>query len=291
MELQPASAGQWRIPDNLWAQIARLLPPERPHLKGGRPWIAARAMMDGIFYVLRTGCQWKALPRSYGAPSTVHDRFQLWVQAGVFGRLWQAGLCTYDQRVGIDWEWAAMDGAMTKAPLGGDCTGPNPTDRAKSGTKRSLLTEARGIPIGLAVAGANRHDMKLVEATLASIPIARPEPTLDDPQNLCLDKGYDYVAVRETVAAYGYTAHIRARGEEATAKRDIPGYRARRWPVERTHSWMNRFRRLLIRWEKKIDNYLALLHFACAWIAFRVAGVLRPFASNIPRPRAQQVAG
>lgn len=104
--------------------------------------------------------------------------------------------------------------------------------------------------------------------------IARPEPTPEEPQHLCLDKGYDYDEVRETVAAYGYTAHIRTRGEEARAKRHIPGYRARRWVVERTQSWLNRFRRLLIRWEKKVENYIALLHFACAWIAFRAAKVI-----------------
>ena len=128
------------------------------------------------------------------------------------------------------------------------------------------------MPIGLAVAGANRNDMKLVEATLASIPVERPEPTPAAPQNLSLDKGYDYDAVRQTLDEWGYTAHIRARGEEMADKREIPGYRARRWVVERAHSWMNRFRRLLIRWEKKVDNYLAVLHFACATIAFRAAG-------------------
>lgn len=89
-----------------------------------------------------------------------------------------------------------------------------------------------------------------------------------------MDQGYDYEDVRETVAAYGYTAHIRTRGEETTAKETIPGYRARRWPVERTHSWMNRFRRLLIRWEKKVANYLGFVHLACAWIAFRAAKVV-----------------
>jgi transposase len=153
-------------------------------------------------------------------------------------------------------------------------TGPNPTDRAKRGTKRSLQTDGHGVPIGLAVAGANRNDMKLVEATLTSIPVERPEPTEAEPQGLCMDKGYDSDEVRETVAAYGYTAHIRLVGEEASAKREIPGYRARRWVVERTHSWLNRFRRILIRWEKKVANYLAFLHFSCAWIAFRAAKVI-----------------
>ena len=78
-----------------------------------------RKAMSAIFYILRTGCQWKALPRSLGAPSTVHDRFQEWQQAGVFRRMWVNGLLEYDENVGIDWEWQAMDGVMTKAPLGG----------------------------------------------------------------------------------------------------------------------------------------------------------------------------
>lgn len=114
---------KWRIPDELWERIEPLLPPDRPHPKGGRPWMPARQVMDAIFYVLRTGCQWKALPRSLGAGSTVHERFQAWVKAGVFRRLWQAGLLEFDARVGIDWEWQAMDAAMTKAPLGGEKIG------------------------------------------------------------------------------------------------------------------------------------------------------------------------
>ncbi len=227
--------------------------------------------MTALLYMLRTGCQWKALPRSLDAPSPVHDRFQEWRRAGVFERLWKAGVLTSDERKGLEGEWQAMDGAMTKAPLGGKGTGPNPTGRGKQGTKRSLVTEGQGIPIGVAVAGANGHDMKLVEATLEPIIVERPEPTEQRPQHLCLDEGYDDDAVREPLEEWGYTAHIRRRGEETQAKREIPSYRARRWVVERTHSWMNRFRRVLIRWEKKVENSVALLHFACAWIAFRAA--------------------
>lgn len=113
--------------------------------------------------------------------------------------------------------------------------------------------------------------MKMTEPTLQAIVMERPHPTAQAPQNLCLDKAYDFLPIRELLAAWGYTAHIRARGEEAQAKAQVPGYRARRWVVERTHSWLNRFRRLLIRWEKKVENYLAMLHFACAWITFRAA--------------------
>jgi putative transposase len=115
--------------------------------------------------------------------------------------------------------------------------------------------------------------MKLVGPTLESIAIRRPAPKEDKPQNICLDKGYDYPQVAELVAEWGYTAHIRSRGEEKE-KGVVPGYRARRWVVERTHSWMNRFRRLLVRWEKKVDNYLGMLHLACAWITYRAAEVV-----------------
>ena len=163
---------------------------------------------------------------------------------------------------------------MTKAPLGGKGTGPNPTDRGKGGTKRSLLTEGHGIPIGVAVDGANRHEMELVERTLEATMIQRPEPTADQPQNMCLDKGYDYPEVWELVTAWGYTGHIRSRGEERVDKWAIPGYRARRWVVERTHSRLNRFSRLLVCWEKRVENYVAMLHFGCAWITFRPSGVV-----------------
>jgi len=241
--------------DELWERIEPLLPLERPKPKGGRPRMPNRQAMDAIFYVLRTGCQWKALPHSLGAASTVHDRFQEWRDAGVFQRMWQASVLEYDELKGLDWEWQAMDGAMTKPRWGEKGTGPNPTDRGKRGTKRSLLTEGKGIPLGMAVDGANPHDMKLVEPTLRTLVVERPKPTDEAPQNICLDKGYDYPDIRELVAEWGYTAHIRARGEEAREKREIPGYRARRWVVERTHSWLNRFRRLLIRWEKKVENY------------------------------------
>jgi len=230
-------------------------------------------MMDAIFYLLRTGIQWKALPRTLAAASSAHDRFQEWLSLGVFRRMWEAGLLKYDQLKQIAWEWQAMDGAITKAPLGGDATGKNPTDMAKIGTKRCLLTDARGVPLSVTVEGANRHDMKMTEATLDKIVISRPEPTHKTPQHLCLDKGFDYKVVREAVAARQYIEHIRSRGEEVAAKKEIPGYRARRWVVERTHSWINRFRRLLIRWEKKVLNYLAMLEIACAYITFRAAEV------------------
>ena len=110
---------RYQIPDALWGRMKPLLPPPKPKKKRGRPRMDDRRAMNAIYYVLRTGIQWKALPRSLGAPSTVHDRFQEWREAGFFERLWKAGLSEYDVKKGINWEWQAMDGAATKAPLGG----------------------------------------------------------------------------------------------------------------------------------------------------------------------------
>jgi transposase len=110
--------------------------------------------------------------------------------------------------------------------------------------------------------------------TLLGVPVERPRPTKDAPQGLCLDKGYDYDEVRELVPEFGFTAHIRSRGEEAKAIKKEAGFRARRWVVERTHSWMNRFRAVLVRWQKRPDTYVAMLHIACGIIAWRATGLL-----------------
>jgi len=114
------------LPDELWERLAPLLPPPRQKKVPGRPRMSDRQAMTAVFYVLRTGCQWKALPRSLGAPSTVHDRFRMWREAGVFAQMWQVALSFYDDELGIEWEWQAVDGAMTKAPLGGKRYGAEP---------------------------------------------------------------------------------------------------------------------------------------------------------------------
>jgi putative transposase len=135
------------------------------------------------------------------------------------------------------------------------------------------VTEGQGVPVGLVVAGANRPDLKLVKDTLKSIVVKRPRPTKKRPPGRCLDRGYDYAEVRDTLPEVGFIAHLRARGAEAQARKRHAGARARRWVVERTHRWMNRCRRVLMRWDKKGETYLAFLHFACALIAFRASGL------------------
>jgi transposase len=146
-----AAIDNWRIPDELWEQLEPWLPlHENSHkFGGGRPRRSNRDCLDAIFFVLRTGCQWKALDATRFVPgSTAHDRFQEWVQAGVFLTFWEQGLLEYDYFVGIDWAWLSMDGSMTKAPLGGKKNRPQP-DRSRQKRRQTQRAGRRG-------GGANR---------------------------------------------------------------------------------------------------------------------------------------
>jgi putative transposase len=158
--------------------------------------------------------------------------------------------------------------------MGGNKVGQHPTDRGKLGATRRLRIEGGGGPIGLAVARAQRHDFKRVRETIESIPVKWPAPTPATPQGLGLDTGDADDEVRDLRAACGFTAHLRARGEAAKALKQDAGVRARRWVVERTHSWMTRFRRAQIRWDNNVRNYLGCLHFACADLTSRPSGLL-----------------
>ncbi len=269
-EKQSRRTRPWEVSDALWKRVKPLIPERVSHAKGGRPPEDDRKMVTAIVYVLRTGIQWNALPRERGASTTVSNRFRLWEKQGLFMQLWQNGLQEYDELVGLDWEWQSLDGVMTKAPLGGGATGPNPTDRAKRGTKRSQLCEGHGLPLAVTVDGANVHDTRLVAPTLDAIVIARPEPSEKAPQHLCLDAAYVGGKTQEIIDQHQYIAHIRPIDEDrAQARSGDPTRKPRRWVVERLHSWLNRSRRLLIRWEKYPQTDEAFLHLACALLCFR----------------------
>jgi IS5 family transposase len=146
----------------------------------------------------------------------------------------------------------------------GELTGPNPTDRGKLGTKRHLLTDKNGIPLSVVITAANTHDMKAAIRTLDRV-VLRKRPK--DTQNLCLDKGYDFPEIEHESVSRGYIPHIRHRGEGRRTVKNV--HRVRRWVVERTNSWHNRFRKLLVRYEKKVENYLGLVQLACCVIIYR----------------------
>ena len=204
----------WEIPDELWKRMAPLILEMDPPKETGRPRANPRNVIDAIIFRIRTGCQWNHIPRVYGDDSTIHRTFQHWVEIGLFPQLWALLVEECEEFGLVDWEWQAADSAMGKARLGGDEVGPNPTDRAKKGTKKSILTDRSGGPLGVVVAGANVVDAKLLEKTIEAIVVDRPKPTQKKQQHLCLDKGYDNPTGEAAVEKHHYTGHIRRIGEE-----------------------------------------------------------------------------
>jgi putative transposase len=269
----------FRMPRPLWRKLKKYLPKprNRDSAKGGRPRASERAVADAIWYVLWTGCQWKALHRDwFGVSSSViHERFQRWRRAGIFEKLRRRMVEYYArERGGIGWKWQAMDSKHSPAPLGGEKVGNNPTDRGKLGAKINLLVDERGAPLSVVLTGANRHDkVSAVDLIVSMIPKRQAHKE----QHLCADKAYDSEDLREFAASAGYIAHIkvntRTKGGEIPKEDDSPSkiHPARRWVVERTISWLVKRRSLRTRWSKKAENWLALIQLACAHILLNLA--------------------
>jgi putative transposase len=259
----------WRVPDELWAKIEPILAEHDPPKRRGRKRIDQRRALDGILYRMRSGVQWNELPKEFGDDSSVHRTFQRWIKQKVFDRIWAVLIADCDELGGVDWEWQAADTAMGKARFGGDLVGPNPTDRGKNGVKRSLLVEASGGPLAAVVSGANTHDTKLLSDTIEAVVVERPQPTEERPQHLCLDKGYDNPTGEQAVSKHHYTPHIRRIGEEKLDENHKKRHPARRWVVERTLAWLSKRRAILVRYDKKAQNYLAFIKLACALLWYR----------------------
>ncbi|WP_156383797.1 IS5 family transposase [Methylobacterium sp. Leaf456] len=254
------------LPDDLWTEIAPLLPPPRPRPKGGRPPIDNRAALTGIVFVLRSGIPWEMLPAEMGCGSGMScwRRLRDWQAAGVWARLHQVLLERLHAAGEIDWRRASLDSASVPAKKGGPATGPNPTDRGKPGTKRHIVTDARGTLLGLRLTEANRHDSPQMAPTLDAIPplsTGRRGRPRRRPDKLHADKAYDAKARRQECRARGIVPRIARKGIESSEKLG-----RHRWVVERTHAWFNRFRRLPIRYERRADIYQAFTSLAASLI-------------------------
>ena len=271
-------AKSWEVTDEFWQRVQTLIP-QRQRLEnqnytrkagGGRKPKDPRLVFEAIVYVLRTGCQWKALPvEPFGSASAIHARFLEWEKAGVFENLWRLGLTEYDDMEGIAWRWQSIDGAMMKAPLALHSVGPNPTDRGKNGSKRHLLVDGRGVPLSLVVTGANRHDVSQLGAVLDGVMVDKPNPPQRRSKHLCADAGYTGAPALKLIEEHGYIPHVKGRGQEADELKRNSKKKARRWVIEVAHSWFNRFRKLLVWYERLDRSFMALNHLAASIMAFR----------------------
>ena len=176
---------------SVFAFLERILPQQRALPQGGRPPLENYRALCRIIFRLRTGCQWKAVPRPFESPSAVHKRFQEWVEMGVMERVFYVFVRIYDCHKEIDWEWMSVDSATTKAPMGGSDTGPSPTDRRKKSSKRHVLADSCGAPVAVETSAANTHDSRLVGNVIDKLPEDLSDSMREDPVNICLDKAYD----------------------------------------------------------------------------------------------------
>jgi len=235
-----------RVVDAVFTAIAAHLPPRPPdtHPLGcHRPRISDRDCFTGILIRLVTGCSWDVAARlSPAGETTLRDRRTEWLTAGVFDHLLKEALAAYDRIIGLDLSEVAVDGSLHKAPCGGEGTGPNPTDRAKTGWKWSVATDRLGIPVGWTIDGANRHDSILLKPTLQTV---ADRGLLTDIETLHLDRGYDSAVTTTRCTELGLTdvvcAKKRVKGALKTKK---PLTLGMRWPVERTNSWFSNFGQL-----------------------------------------------
>lgn len=235
----------------------------------GRPGIEFDRGLNGIYYVLKTGIQWNGLPRCFGSYSAVHRLFQKLRNIGFFEKLWHRELQEYDLKNGLNLEVQAGDCAHIKAPLGQEKTGKSPVDRRKLGTKRSIIVEKNGIVIGCALGAGNRHDSTLFEASIRSIPSFLMQPRYKE---MHLDSAYDSKQTQIILFNYYYVPRISKNKRNSKSLSPLKSEK-KRWIVESAHSWMNRFRRLLIRFEKLAPNYFALMQFSFSIVIFNKLGI------------------
>jgi transposase len=249
----------------LWDQFSALLP-DRPvydpaHPLGcHRPRISDRVVFEKLIQVLRFGCSYESIADCACGATTIRQRRDEWIKAGVFAKLNAVARDAYDRIVGLVLEELAVDGCIAKAPGGGQVAGRSPVDRGKLGYKRSLLVEGKGIPLGRVLAPASRHDSPLLAPTLDKLDGVGPLP---EEITVHLDAGYDSGKTRDELESRKMTGEIAHKGDKA------PIQASRSWHVERTNAWHNGFNRLQRCYERNEDVIDAFFDLADAIITVR----------------------
>ena len=256
------------VPDELWELFQRVIPeaPTRPQ-GGGRLGHGDRQVRAAIIFVATSGCTWAQLPPTFGpSGATARRRFAEWTQARVWAKLHRLVLDELGSRGELDWSRCAIDSVNMRALKGEDLTGPNPVDRGKKGSKIHLITDRSGLPLSVAISGANTHDSQALQPLVQGIPPIRSRrgPRRRRPAKLHGDKGYDYDHLRRWLRRRGIVHRLARRGVEPSQRLG-----RHRWQVERTMAWLAGCRRLHRRYERKADHFLAFVGIACTLICYR----------------------
>ncbi len=263
MPLLPAS-----LIEPLWVEFATLIgSDDRPQFSATHPWgchrrrIPDRVVFDHVIAALVHGSGYERIASPGCSDRTIRRRVTDWAEAGHGQALLQIALAAFDRMIGLDLADLSVDGSITKSPCGGEVSGRNPVDRGKQGTKRSVACDGDGIPLHLVAARANDQDSPLLEPTLAGIcDMIGPLP---DRPRMHLDRGYDSRKTRDLLQILGYHDQIAVKGAPA------PIQIGKRWPVERTHSWMNGYGKLRRLTDKRKTIAEFYLYLAAALTVIR----------------------
>ena len=252
----------------IWGEFCALLGGESPPFDPAPPQgchrrrVSDRVVFEHVVQALVHGSGYERIATAGCSDRTIRRRLKAWAALGIGEQVHALALRAYDQMIGLELGDVAVDGCITKAPCGGQRAGPSPVDRRKGGLKRSVATENYGIPLGIAAAGANRHDSPLLAPTLQAA-ADQLDGALPGERTCHLDAGYDSQPTRQLLDDLGFDGQIAHKGAPA------PIQAGRRWPVERTHSWMNgygKLRRMTDRDATIVDFYLYL---AAAFVTVR----------------------
>lgn len=252
------------IPDLLWKEIEMVIPARKSML--GRPPLPSRQVLEGVFYVLKTGIQWKYLPGEFGAPSTIHGRFRSWTKEGVFEKIMEKAKKFYLQSNHKNFNWYAEDTCSCKAPFAIE-GGRNPTDRGKRGMKKSIIVDFNGAPLAVSVGPANHHDSKFLGKTIENL----PDVNSDTLKILAADSAFDSKCLRKYCKERNIVllaaTNLRRNKKKKKYKPSC------RWIVERTFGWLSWYRGLKICWTKTTESFLAFLIIAASVQLFRMGGI------------------
>nr|WP_190112268.1 IS5 family transposase [Streptomyces cinnamoneus] len=264
----------WIVDDDLWAMVEPVLPPWPERSPGPRP-VDDRRCLQGILYVLHCNITWQQLPLGlgFGSGQACWRRLGRWHEAGVFDTLHRLLLAELNAAGELDWSRVCVDASHVRAKKGGEATGPSPVDRRKTGSKHHLICDGNGTPFRVITTAANVNDVTRTLALVDGIPpvAGRPGRPRKRPESLLGDKGYDSNPNRRELRKRGILPVISRKGSP-----DIHGLGKLRYVVEQTFALLHQFKRLSIRWERRLDLHDALASLACGLICWRRLKNRRP---------------
>lgn len=253
------------IPDSAWNEIKKVIPVKKSNI--GRPPWCDKKTLEGILLIVKTGMQWKFLPKEFGKVSTVHGKFRKWVKMGVFEKIMQNAKILYIKSLDQPITWFASDTSHSKAPLANNWSGKNPTDRGKRGVKRSIIVDLKGAPLAVYTGPSNKHDINFFEKTFCNLNFGKTQIA----RVMEVDSAYDCKHARQVCKKDNFCLLAATNIRRSKNKKIYKTFF--RWIVERTFGWQSWYRGIKTCWAKAEDSYIAFLQLVSSVQLFKLGGL------------------